>query len=698
MRKEHGNAYRYKELDASHIADGSWKAAAGPRPGHPGYDIRCTINYKGGVSDEDLCDCIASFPGRQGTAWDALVRSGDYKSVACVFLPDVQSGLGQHAPDPENPGKCYCHTIYGERDFRALGYLRYMKRKHTKLEKQRVCHHAIATNAVVVDASAPEAVLSEKKTEAEKRWLESGKVASWGCAWFHQWKLNIGKAVDEHSQQLVVVYLPGQKGRGKVEWNKLTTFDDLWDGVGLGGSQKIEVAYLDRMRKEHGNGYRYKELDANHIADGSWKQRSTFGGSLKASGNMWKESLGLKTFDTSSAFKASTASSGPKQAWAGGNTKPTLLRAESTDPDPMSNPFSFVASKIDFTPWRQDDDDNDKEEEKNSEGEFDDVDSLYSDWSDLGDMAVNPFKWPWFVIVWIILTGLPWIIFKIKDGGFVAGLESIFPGWTELRLTNTRLTSPEGNCTDYRWQIWRALTYQFTHAGPTHIGMNTLMLFFLGMPLECFQGHFKLAWMFNFGVLGGAFFYVLTDPHGPALVGMSGGCYSLLGIHMSDIVMNWDEKELPRKKLTFLVIVGVLDLVNVELSSDSEAAASPSHWAHLGGWIFGLLTGLIWGRNVKFRSWEKWIWIVAVLTLVSFIIFSLSWSMTWPPRNVFDQEPWCWSRQVMNWTQFGNHKYHCVRCSNAPCIARWGKEDYVANVSKGTCAKYGGWAFTNFPN
>eukprot|EP00913_Durusdinium_trenchii_P027510 g25800.t1 len=46
-----------------------------------------------------------------------------------------------------------------------------------------------------------------------------------------------------------VVYFAGQKGKGKVEWEALAT-SDLWDGIGLGGSQKSEVAFLDRMRQK----------------------------------------------------------------------------------------------------------------------------------------------------------------------------------------------------------------------------------------------------------------------------------------------------------------------------------------------------------------------------------------------------------------------------------------------------------------
>lgn len=52
------------------------------------------------------------------------------------------------------------------------------------------------------------------------------------------------KAVEER-QRLVVYFFGGQVGEGVVAWDDLPTAD-LWNGHGLGGSQKAEVAYLRR--------------------------------------------------------------------------------------------------------------------------------------------------------------------------------------------------------------------------------------------------------------------------------------------------------------------------------------------------------------------------------------------------------------------------------------------------------------------
>ena len=88
-------------------------------------------------------------------------------------------------------------------------------------------------------------------------------------------------------QRLQVVFFPGQRGQGKVAWDELS-FRDLWDGVGCGGSQKAEIAYVEAMRKIEGDTWDYDEIDVKRFlfqefhpnckvfaedpTDGSWRE------------------------------------------------------------------------------------------------------------------------------------------------------------------------------------------------------------------------------------------------------------------------------------------------------------------------------------------------------------------------------------------------------------------------------------------
>ena len=56
-------------------------------------------------------------------------------SVACVFLCDTEHGLGQHYFPDDNLQQCLCAQIYGERNYKDLGYLQEVKHICTDDEK-----------------------------------------------------------------------------------------------------------------------------------------------------------------------------------------------------------------------------------------------------------------------------------------------------------------------------------------------------------------------------------------------------------------------------------------------------------------------------------------------------------------------------------------------------------------------------------
>ena len=120
-----------------------------------------------------------------------------------------------------------------------------------------------------------------------------GEEKAWGCKWFERWLANVHAAAAA-GHVLVVCYFDGEVGQGKVKWEEVAAQSQLRDAVlakkeaaekaasralplprlqqqaafvasltaeerhclvGLGGSQKAEVAWLDKM------GYQYEEWD-----------------------------------------------------------------------------------------------------------------------------------------------------------------------------------------------------------------------------------------------------------------------------------------------------------------------------------------------------------------------------------------------------------------------------------------------------
>ena len=115
--------------------------------------------------------------------------------------------------------------------------------------------------AVVVSEDATAEELDAARREARRRWEANGKVAAWGCHWFVDWLENVRLAVSR-GQRLIVYYFEEQAGKGKVPWDDLASPTvNPWDGIGLGGSQKCEVACLDRLRATEGSQFDYDEVD-----------------------------------------------------------------------------------------------------------------------------------------------------------------------------------------------------------------------------------------------------------------------------------------------------------------------------------------------------------------------------------------------------------------------------------------------------
>ena len=206
--------------------------------------------------------CFVSFPGKFVSAWDALIHEEAVhaESIACVFLCTPEDGLGIHEPDPLRPGICYCKTIYGERNYKDFGYLKILPREFTPDQEEKARKKAALTNTVVVREDASKEEKDAAMKAATQAWEDSGRIASWGCRWFKVWKEQVEEAVRQE-QTLKVVFFPGQVGQGKVAWNDLATVPVLWDGIGCGGSQKCELAYLDMMQKKCGQDWNYEGVD-----------------------------------------------------------------------------------------------------------------------------------------------------------------------------------------------------------------------------------------------------------------------------------------------------------------------------------------------------------------------------------------------------------------------------------------------------
>ena len=231
------------------------------------------IAFPGHVNPRAI-DCIVSFPGKYSTLWDdavSIATSQDTCSLACVFLTDSISGLGQHSENPDSPGLCWCHAIYGHLPADTyLSVVELPEKEHDTPASQQARQQLLAFKRADAEAMGQVLVirrdqgelhwrkeLSEALRLAEARSLQQQGRAPWGCRWFEEWRKNVHKAVDL-GQTLHVFYFEGRRGQGKIAWEQLCN-DQVKERVrpnsGLGASQTAEVAYLEMM------GLSYEEHD-----------------------------------------------------------------------------------------------------------------------------------------------------------------------------------------------------------------------------------------------------------------------------------------------------------------------------------------------------------------------------------------------------------------------------------------------------
>mmetsp|Transcript_8349 Transcript_8349/g.18594 ORF Transcript_8349/g.18594 Transcript_8349/m.18594 type:complete len:224 (-) Transcript_8349:219-890(-) len=215
--------------------------------------------------------------------------------------------------------------------------------------------------------------------------------------------------------------------------------------------------------------------------------------------------------------------------------------------------------------------------------------------------------------------------------------------------------------------------------------MNCLLNLLLGIPLEGIHGHLRMFVMFQLGVAGGALSLFINDPHA-SVVGMSGGCYSLFGIHYADLLLNWGQIRFRYAVLCGLSFLLLLDFGNYVLTSQTD---STSHSVHAGGALAGAVGGALLCHNIVVRANERLLQGVVFVMGTVLTIFCLVWNWsTWAPRSLTDtildsSDGWCWRRIVYDKTI--SSAWFCVQCGDQSCIDRWSLQTHIRSVSNSLC-------------
>uniref|UniRef100_A0A7S0F933 ubiquitinyl hydrolase 1 n=1 Tax=Pyrodinium bahamense TaxID=73915 RepID=A0A7S0F933_9DINO len=301
--------------------------------------------------------------------------------------------------------------------------------------------------------------------------------------------------------------------------------------------------------------------------------------------------------------------------------------------------------------------------------------------------------WPFFTLAQCLLAVGLWVTFSLwPDLGAgslegEAGLESILPGRTMLLVHR--------DCEDFRPQVWRWFTYQFTHGSVADLGLSAILTAALGISLEGLWGSPRIWLAFNAGIIGGAMCHMVANAHASSLTGMSAGCYCLLGIHMADLLLNWSGRRFRKLKVIVLVVLVCFDNTNLLVGGVTAELWTSSVTTQGGGFVMGILVGAGMGQNMLGPRAERGLLVGVILAVLAIAIFCISWIAQWPPRSLWHPTPWCWARQVYNTSLWRDDSWHCVRCRDEECIARWLVNERVAKVDHGLCDRQVGWSSTD---
>eukprot|EP00927_Polykrikos_kofoidii_P052005 TRINITY_DN45775_c0_g1_i1.p1 TRINITY_DN45775_c0_g1~~TRINITY_DN45775_c0_g1_i1.p1 ORF type:complete len:369 (-),score=36.59 TRINITY_DN45775_c0_g1_i1:204-1310(-) len=293
-------------------------------------------------------------------------------------------------------------------------------------------------------------------------------------------------------------------------------------------------------------------------------------------------------------------------------------------------------------------------------------------------------QFPIFSVCQCVVCILLWLVFAARDvlsghtdGPFLeamGGLESLFRGRTMMRSHN--------DCDDQRAQVWRMLTYQFTHLGFQHLILNCVMLCVVGGLLECRHGARRVILMFNIGVFGGACCSPVFDAHSP-MVGMSGGVYALIGAWVGDFLMNRSPPHRRFSELTFLVTMISADFLQVIFFFSDRT----SYAAHLGSYVAGACASICFGKSFKVNRCKRILQGTTSVVATVLIISCFLWSnLQWPPRNLWSSSGYCWLRQVYNSSR---SSWVCIWCGDLECVAGYAQEKEIHTVDEKFCGPLG---------
>ncbi len=162
----------------------------------------------------------------------------------------------------------------------------------------------------------------------------------------------------------------------------------------------------------------------------------------------------------------------------------------------------------------------------------------------------------------------------------------------------------------------RILTSMFMHGGLAHIGGNMLYLWIFGDNIEDAMGHGRYLVFYLVGGFVASIAHILSSPNSQIpTVGASGAIAAVLGAYL---ILYPQARVLTLVSLGFfirmtmvpaVIVLGlwfVLQLFQGVLTLGGADVGGVAFWAHIGGFVFGLLAARLLARNPTYSAYTRY--------------------------------------------------------------------------------------------
>jgi len=181
-------------------------------------------------------------------------------------------------------------------------------------------------------------------------------------------------------------------------------------------------------------------------------------------------------------------------------------------------------------------------------------------------------------------------------------------------------------------QWFRFIIPIFLHSGVLHLAFNLFFQIRAGASLEKDYGAWRMAIVYFLSGIYGFLFEVKSSGRIPT-VGCSGSLYGIIACVLLDLVQNWKLVIHPWKDLVLL-------LSSIIISLGFGLLPMIDNFSHIGGFVMGILVGLIFLPSIIFSDKDEKIKQILKIVAVFFTVALWTWSILQFFRNSKPCE-WC---------------------------------------------------------